>query len=118
MDGDEIVLAPEQVQLSGLNQIARLLRGIYHDEVAVGVGVAAGTFVRLGHVLECQLVTPECPPEQPDLLGAGVTDVEPQPVLAVGEQLAEPFDADLNWEAVIASIEDESRGSHGSPPGR
>ena len=114
MDGDQIVAPPEQVQLSRQDHVAGLLGGIDHDEVVAGVGVATGAFVRPGHLLERQLVEAKRLPEQRDLCRPGIADVEPQPILAVGEQLAEPVDADLRREAAVARVEDESHGSHGA----
>ena len=114
MDRDQIVLTPEQVQLSREDRVAGLFGGVDDDEVVAGVGVAPGAFVRPGHVLEHQLVEAEGPPEQRDLFGAGIADVEPQPILAVGEQLAEPVHADLRRQALVESVEDESHGSHGA----
>src|SRR5712691_4378823 len=114
MDRDQVVLTPEQVQLSRQDHVAGLFGGIDHDEVVAGVGIAPRAFVRPGHVFERQFVEAEGLPEHRDLGGTGVADVEPQPILAVGEQLAEPVHADLRRQAAVARVKDESHGSHGA----
>jgi hypothetical protein len=45
-----------------------------------------------GDVFQRQLVEPEGAAEQRDVFVVGVADVEPQAVLAVGEQLGEALD--------------------------
>jgi hypothetical protein len=108
VDRHEVVLAPEEVQLPRRERRVATLGGVDDDEVVAGVHVAARALVVLHHLLERVTVKPELAPQQSDLGHAGVGDVEPEPVLRVGEQLAEPFDADLGRRDVPGSVNDEA----------
>jgi hypothetical protein len=71
--------------------------------------------VWLRYLLERELVEAELPPQQLYLRRSRIADVEPQPVLAFGEQLAESVGTDLRRQAFLAGIHHKSHRSHGAP---
>lgn len=77
--------------------------------------VTVGALVRPGHFLERELVEAELAPQQLHLFGAGIADVEPQPALLLGEQLAEAVDADLHRPALVTNVKHKPHRSHGAP---
>jgi hypothetical protein len=114
MDGDQVILAPEQVELPRQKDVSRRLHGVHHHEVIAGVAVAARALVRPDHVLQRQLVEAEGAPQQRHLVGTGVADVEPDAVLPHCEQLAQTVGAHLGGHAAIRRVYHESDGSHGA----
>ena len=95
MNRHQVILTPEQVQLSRHKRIAGVLCGIDHDEIVAGVGVTPGPLVRTGDILQRQFVKAERPPQQRDLGFTGIADVEPELAGAVSQQLSEAVDGDL-----------------------
>jgi hypothetical protein len=114
VDGDQVVLAPEQVELPRHEDVARGLHDVDHHEVITGVTVAAGALVRPDHVLQRQLVEPEAAPEQCHLVRTRVADVEPHTVLRHREQLTQTVRAHFGGRAAIGRVDHESHGSHGA----
>ena len=59
-----------------------------------------------------QLVEAEGAAEQRDVFLIGIADVEPEAVLAVGQQLSQSLDRNLAGAVLMAGVENESRGAH------
>jgi hypothetical protein len=73
--------------------------------------------VRLRDILERKLVEAEVAPQERDFFLSRVADVQPQPVLTVGQKLREPIDANVDRHACAASVEHEPYRSHSLLPG-
>jgi len=70
--------------------------------------------VRPSHLVERQLVETEDAVQEGDLGGSGVTDVEPETVPAVAEQLTEPLDVHFSRRAPAGGVDHQPHRSHGA----
>jgi hypothetical protein len=94
MDGDQILGAPEELQL-GDGDAARSQIGagrIEHAEVVARILVELGSLVAAHHVFQGERVEPERALEPGDIVRLGFADVDPDQVLSVN---VEPLASDV-----------------------
>src|SRR5262249_11085357 len=107
VDGYQVVLTPEQLQLFDDDLVAVVFAHVEHDEIVVAILVliAFRSLVATGHVFESQLVKGELAAQIVDLVWAGIHDVDPDAVVRIRAYLTRS----LGIEVEVAALSRHDR---------